>query len=273
MKIKSLLSKNFPIEFKSEICGFVSRPIKKELKTAKEHMAKLNLPFLCLKQFSEFNEQDLFLVNSEVKTTSIFTDYEFDKHKYLTIVNPRIIRKFELVDSVEECPSFPCLEIKTKRYNSVELYSVDEKMDAESKMVKGNRSLIIQNCMDTNAGYVLISPLRHKGEISIKRGYEKLFPDTYSILGEFKQFSKDFKMTQDPRDYEYRKNMNLASVIQFDNLELEEKQEFRMFKSVLMMDYKNIREKSKSELINLIHDDNKRRLSLMMSLLSGLEIN
>lgn len=270
--IKTLFSEFSLIELRMETCGYVNKSIRKDIKAMKEFMSSQNIPFLSLNQFSCLNEYDIFLVAESPKNNSIYTDFSFHKHAYLTFVNTKIMREFEPIVVTEECPSFPFLEIKSTRFRKMEIYCGNEDMDVGARSIQGNLALILQNCMDNVKGVSLISPFRHFGEIKVKKGYEKIMKNTVQFLPDFIEFSKTMNSEDVKEENEMDNMLRYTNFSRIMNLKLNDRRDFLEMKECLESDYRDIKNMKKSEWFRLAEDEDKNRARWFFNLMKLIDL-
>jgi len=255
-----------------QTCGFVSRGVKREIAGMRDLAFKLKLPWMALNQFSTVYESDAFIVFPTTKMESRFVQTIRSKFDYVTIINGKIIRYFEPVNVIEECCSFPLLQITSTRSKKIELYHADEKMDVKNQKFEGGAAVNIQIALDTLKGLSLINPLRHKGTLQIRPGYERLFTHTLPFLDEFKEATLEISEKSMLETNESIRNLRFVSLTSAAAAFFDDSTAYAEFKARLLSDYKTIRQLSGKELKALIEDPSSADVQGSLNLLYSFDI-
>lgn len=270
--IKSIFAKESLAEACMQTCGYVSRGVKKEISGMRDLAFRLKLSYITMNQYSVTHESDAFIVLPLSKMDSMFVPAIRSKFDYIPVINGKIIRYFEPVNVLEECSSFPFLQIDTTRSKKIELYHADEKMDVKNQKFENGVAINIQAALDTLKGLSLINPLRHKGTLRIKPGYERLLPHTQAFLQEFREKTSEFSQKSMAETNESIRKMRFVSLNSAATVYLEESTAYAELKSRLLADYRTILQLPGRELKLLIDDPNSSQAQNYLSLLSSFDI-
>ena len=267
-------SKNSKVLAHAMETGAFSNQVLKVFKGMKHRMSKLSLSYATLAQFSDI-EFDIVAILKYFKTHELQMRRLPSGYDYELIGNLRVLTKGQtkMEEHYEEVIHFPFLRAKVPFFSKVKVAYLKQNREVEVRMVEGAEAIYYQKIRAALDGTAVVNPNRKILELSIRPGFEWLYPKLSKQIDSISQEFANYKpRTLSQVEQEAAAEFKFWSLKSVNQVLAEENETYKNLLSLIEKDMKWMQSLSKNEFEELTPKVEEDERAFAFETVQGLDM-
>lgn len=245
--IKTIFKPENFLEITALNCGYLSKPITKQVQRLKDFAHRYQISSLAAQQVLDDFEFKIGIIYNKINEEGLFCNVK-DRHNYDLIINPIILSGSKLVNITEYSVNFPFLCIARPRYLTLEVSHLTTNKKIEITKFHNKAAFQVQILNDSFNGLHLLHPWRNDSEMQVIPEFKGLFSQDFNL----ESFMEKYKIVVfDCSKNELMEN-NYNCLHNNHNIMLREYEPYKELSEALLSEYTAIKQMKYEEFISKV---------------------